>query len=238
MKKTLQILKSVLLWLLVIVTVGMMVFTIFTVSTVDKNDRAVFGYKFFIVLSDSMSATDFSAGDIIFVKEIAPATLKEGDIVTYISQNPENFGEIVTHKIRRLVTDANGNPGFITYGTTTNVDDETVVTHTFVVGKYTGRIPALGKFFQFVKTTPGYILCILIPFLLLIGYNALQCLRLFRRYKREQMAEILAEKMKIEEERRQSAEMMKELQALREQLSQNGAQQPQAPQDTDEEPKE
>ena len=38
---------------------------------------------------------------------------------------------------------------------------------------------------------------------------------LFRRYKREQMEELQAEKKKIAEERRQSAEMMKELQALR-----------------------
>lgn len=70
-----------------------------------------------------------------------------------------------------------------------------------------------------MKTTPGYILCILVPFLLLIGYNGLNCIMLFRRYKRKQMEELQAEKEKIAEERRQSAEMMKELQALREQLA-------------------
>ena len=45
---------------------------------------------------------------------------------------------------------------------------------------------------------------------------------LFRRYKREQMEELEMEKAKLEEERRQSAEMMKELQALKEQLAHSG----------------
>lgn len=223
MKKTFNIIKSVLVWLILLAAIGMMVFTIFSVTTFDQSHRSVFGYKFFIVQSDSMSATDFDAGDIIFVKEVDPATLQEGDIIAYTSQNTNNYGDTVTHKIRSLTTDENGNPGFITYGTTTNTDDETIVTYPYVLGRYTGNLPNVGTFFAFLKTTPGYILCILIPFLFLIGYNGLNCIMLFRRYKREQMEELQAEKDKLAEERRQSAEMMKELQALREQLAHSGA---------------
>lgn len=219
MKKTLSIVQSIFIWLLLIATVGMMVFTVFSVMTFDRNDRSVFGYKFFIVQSDSMSATDFSAGDIVFIKEIDPATLKEGDIISYISQNSSNFGETVTHKIRSLTTNENGDAGFVTYGTTTNTDDETVVTYPYVLGKYTGHLPKVGTFFAFLKTTPGYILCILVPFLVLIGYNGLNCISLFRRYKKEQMQELQAEREKIEEERRQSAQMLRELQELRSQLA-------------------
>ena len=57
-KRTLNIIRIVVSWLLVIFTVLMMVFTIFTVTTVGKNDRSIFGYKFYIVLSDSMSESD------------------------------------------------------------------------------------------------------------------------------------------------------------------------------------
>lgn len=220
MKKALTIIKDILVWLVVILTVGIMIFTVISVNTFDQNNRSIFGYKFFISLSDSMSATDFDAGDVIFIKEIDPAILKEGDIISYISQNSNNYGDTVTHKIRNLVTDAEGEPGFITYGTTTNTDDETVVTYPYVLGKYTGKIPGVGRFFQFLKTTPGYILCILVPFLLLIGYNGINCIQLFRRYKKEQMEELQAEKDMIAEERRQSEAMMKELLALREQLGQ------------------
>ena len=219
MKKTLQVTKNVLVWLVVAVAVGMMIFTLISVSTFDKTDRNIFGFKFFIVTSDSMSATDFDAGDIAISKNVDPKTLKEGDIITFLSQDPDNFGEVITHKIRRLTTDANGRPGFVTYGTTTDTDDRTVVTHEYVVGQYVGRIPKVGSFFMFLKTTPGYILCILLPFLLLILSQGLNCIRLFRQYKKEQMDEMKAEREKIEQERAESQRMMAELLELKAQLA-------------------
>ena len=165
--KVLKIIRSIFVWLMVALAVFMMIFTIVSVSTFDRADRNLFGYKAFIVLSDSMSKTDFNAGDLVLVKEVDPSTLKEGDIIAYTSQNTSNYGETVTHKIRKLTTDANGEPGFVTYGTTTDTDDETVVTYPYVLGKYSSHIPKVGTFFQLLKTTPGYIVCILIPFLLL-----------------------------------------------------------------------
>lgn len=232
MKKTLNIIKNIFVWLVVVLAVCMMIFTIVSVNTFDRVDRNLFGYKAFIVLSDSMSKTDFSAGDLVLTKEVDPAALKEGDIIAYQSTNTENYGEVVTHKIRRLTTDAEGNPGFITYGTTTDTDDETVVTYGFVLGKYQTRLPGVGKFFQFLKTTPGYIVCILLPFLLLILMQGINSIRLFRRYKAEQLAEIKAEQEKqqaemaaererLEAERAESQKMMAELLKLKQELGGN-----------------
>jgi signal peptidase I len=170
-----------------------------------------------------MAATDFNAGDLIFVKEVNGSTLKEGDIITFISQNTESFGETVTHKIRRLTRDASGNPGFITYGTTSNVDDATVVTYPYILGKYETHLPYVGTFFNFLKTPQGYIVCIFIPFMILILYQGINCVKLFRRYKGEQLEEMNAEKAKIEEERAQNARMMEELLQLKAQLEKQSA---------------
>lgn len=219
--KALKVIRSILVWLMVALAVGMMIFTIVSVSTFDRADRNLFGYKAFIVLSDSMSKTDFNAGDLVLVKEVDPSTLKEGDIIAYTSQNTANYGETVTHKIRSLTTDAAGEPGFITYGTTTDTDDETVVTYPFVLGKYQLRIPKVGTFFQFLKTTPGYIVCILIPFLVLILMEGIRCIRLFCRYKAEQKAELQAERDQIAAERTETQRMMKELLELKEQMAKN-----------------
>ena len=76
MKKTFEVIKTVLTWLIVLLAVCMMVFTIVSVTTFDRNDRALFGYKMYIVRSDSMSATDFKAGDLILVRSVDPATLQ------------------------------------------------------------------------------------------------------------------------------------------------------------------
>lgn len=218
MKKALHVTGSILTWLLVIAAVAMMLFTIVSVTSFDRSDRNLFGYKAFIVLSDSMSKTDFDAGDLVLVKEVDPATLQPGDIIAYQSTNPESYGETVTHKIRSLTTNAAGAPGFITYGTTTDTDDENVVTYEFVQGKYASHLPKVGKFFQFLKTTPGYIICIFLPFLLLILVQGANSVKLFRRYKAEQMAEMRAERRKLEAERQASREMMEQLMQLRQQM--------------------
>lgn len=219
MKKIGNIIKNLIVWGIALVAVGMMIFTIISVTTFNRNDRQLFGYRAYIVLSDSMSKTDFEAGDLVLVKEVAdPSTLKEGDIISYISQNTENYGEVVTHKIRRLTTDVSGAPGFVTYGTTTDTDDETVVTYPYILGKYHTSLPKVGTFFQFLKTPQGYFVCIFIPFMLLILYQGVNCIKLFRRYKKEQMEEMQAERDKIEAERAENQKLMAELKALKEQL--------------------
>ena len=85
MKKALGIIKNVFTWLVVALAVCMMIFTVVSVNTFDRNDRNIFGYKMFIVLSDSMKKTDFDAGDLVLVKEVDPSTLQVGDIISYQS---------------------------------------------------------------------------------------------------------------------------------------------------------
>ena len=66
---------------------------------------------------------DIKAGDLVLTRDVDPATLQPGDIIAFTSTNDENYGQTVTHKIRSLTTTADGEPGFITYGTTTDTDD-------------------------------------------------------------------------------------------------------------------
>ena len=198
MKNILCKIKDIITWLFVFISMGMMVFTIISGSnTFDKADRNLFGYKAFIVLSDSMSESDINAGDLILIKETDPSTLKEGDIISYTSTISENYGETITHKIRSLTTIKMEMPGFITYGTTTDTDDEKVVTYENVLGKYENCIPKVGKFFNFLKTTPGYFCCIFIPFMVLILMQAIDSINLFRKYKEERKAELQAQRDEI-----------------------------------------
>lgn len=73
--------------------------------------------------------------------------------------------------------------------------------------------------YELLKSTPGYFVCIFIPFALLIIYQGLNCIKLFRRYKAEQMAELQAERDMIAEERQKNEDMLNELKALKEQLA-------------------
>ena len=218
MKKFFNVIKTIFVWLVVLLAVAMMIFTVVSCTTFNRNDRSILGYKMYIVNSDSMAATDFNAGSLIFVKEVDPSTLQEGDIITYMSQDTNHFGETITHKIRTITTDAEGNPGFITYGTTTDTDDETIVTYPYVMGKYVYNIPSVGTFFNFLKTTQGYFICIFAPFMLIIIFEGIRFFSIFRRYKKEQMEEMQSERDKIEEERAENARMLREIQLLKAQL--------------------
>ena len=232
MKKVFKIIKTALVWMVVLLAVSMMIFTVISATTFNRNDRSLFGFKMYIVNSDSMAKTDFNAGALILVKEVDPTTLKEGDIITFMSQNTGSFGETVTHKIRKATTDATGKPGFITYGTTTDTDDTTIVTYPYILGKYHSHVAGLGTFFNFLKTTPGYFVCIFTPFMLIIIYEIVKFFNLFRIYKKEQMAEMQAERERIESERAENAKMLEELKALKAQLE--GEQAPVAPQASEE----
>lgn len=227
-KKVLDIVTKVLTYILTAFSIFMMVFTIVTVTTVDKNERNIFGYRFYIVKTDSMSKSEnnadldvhFNAGDIIIVKNVEDKkSLEAGDIITFLSTNDDSYGETITHMIRQQAFDKNGRfVGYITYGTNTGVNDEAPVEFGYIVGKYAGKLPAVGQFFAFVKSTPGYIVCILVPFLLLILYNGVNVIRLFKQYRAEQMSAMQAERDKIDAERAENLRMMEELMALKEQL--------------------
>ena len=227
-KKILNIALKVVTWLLVAFTVFMMIFTVVTVTTVDRNDRSIFGVKFYIVQTDSMSLSEnnkdmdvhFNAGDIVIIKNVDdPRALQAGDVIAFMSTNSVSYGETVTHMIREVKKTEDGKVlGYVTYGTNTGVDDEALVEPEYVLGAYSGKLPGVGNFFAFVKSTPGYIVCILVPFLLLILYNGVNVIRLFRKYKREQMEAMQAEKDKLEAERAENQRMMQELLALKAQL--------------------
>ena len=220
MKKILKKLINIFTCLMVVVAICMMIFTMISVMFFDKTDRNILGYKAFIVLSDSMSKTDFDAGDLVLIKEEDDySSLKEGDIIAYISQNEESYGEVITHKIRSLTNNNNNEPGFITYGTTTDTNDSTIVTYPYVLGKYSFHIPKLGTFFNYLKTTPGYITCILIPFLTLIIIEIINSIHLFNKYKLEQRKEIEKEKRAIEKQKQETMAMLIQLQDLKEQLN-------------------
>ena len=232
-KKICNILLKVATWLLVAFTVFMMVFTVVTVSTVDRNDRSIFGVKFYIVQTDSMSKSDknahmdvhFDAGDIIVVKNVKdPTKLQPGDIISFMSTNNESYGETITHMIREVKRSDDGKLlGYVTFGTNTDTNDEALVEPSYVLGIYSAKLPIVGRFFAFVKSTPGYIICILIPFLLLILYNGINVISLFRKYKKEQTAVIEAEKAALAEERKKNEDMMRELLELKAKLEQQTA---------------
>ena len=221
MKKLFKIISNIITYLIMIVALFAVVFAVFTTKTLNNTKQSLFGWKFFVVLSDSMSATDFSAGDMIVVKEVDVNTLKKDDIITFYSQDTKSFGEIVTHKIREVKVNDNGTLiGFVTYGTTTDSNDEALADPSLVIGKYQTNIPRFGYFIQFMKTPVAYVLFVALPFALIIGHEVYRCFKIINSNKREKLKQETEERQKLlDEERLRNEQMQKELEELRKQLA-------------------
>lgn len=215
MKKALDIAVRIITTVILIFSVCVMIFTVISVNTVGK-DADFLGYKPYIVLSDSMKDT-FAVGDLSLSAQADPETLEPGDIITFTSIDPSNYGTVITHKIREI-TEYEGEPAFVTYGTTTGVDDSYPVPFDNVIGEYKFRLPKMGYFFEFLTTPAGYVTVILIPFLVLIALQGAKFFRLVRQYRAEQQAELDTQRARAAAELEEARRMKEELERLKAQL--------------------
>lgn len=195
-KKALKITGNVLTVAVAILVVIMTVLTVFSMVFNRDGTASVFGAQAYVVQSDSMTP-EFAAGDVIFSKEVNPEELVAGDIITFISRDSASYGQTITHCIREVTTH-NGELAFITYGIATGVDDGTPAAASDVLGRYTFRIAGLGSFFEFLKSVPGYIVCILLPFLVIIGLQVANIVSAVRAARTEKAAAAAAERSRVE----------------------------------------
>ena len=165
-KKIFDITLDILAWLSLLVAVILALAVLFSTFSGTENARSVFGRKMLIVNSDSMSKSEisgdadvfFESGDLIIIKEVKDrADIAVGDVISFVSYNPESNGETVTHKVRDIKTDEDGDLlGYETYGINTGVSDVSIVEPSAVIGEYVGKIPNIGSLFNFFKKPAGF----------------------------------------------------------------------------------
>jgi len=166
MKETIvKVLKAICYTILVILVIFNII--IFAKSQLfPKKVPGIFGYKPFVVLSNSMKDV-FNIGDLIIVKEVNTDDLEKGDIISF--RTPQDF--VTTHRINSLV-ERKGSICYITKGDNNNSEDKDIVCPKKVEGIYVGKIPKLGGLVLFIQEPIGFaimmifivIVCLLIYF--------------------------------------------------------------------------
>lgn len=194
-KKALKITGNVLTVVVAVLVVIMTVLTVFSMVFNRDGAASVFGVRAYVVQSDSMRP-EFAAGDVIFSENVSPEELEAGDIITFISRDSANYGRTITHCIREVTT-YNGELAFVTYGIATDADDGTPAVASDVLGRYSFRIAGLGSFFEFLRSVPGYIVCILLPFLVIIGLQIANIVSAVRAARAEKVAAATAERDRV-----------------------------------------
>ena len=165
------------------------------------------GYNLMIVLSPSMEDT-IMAGDLIVVKNSEPEDVKgesaegarDGDIISFFDPDSSKQS-VLTHRCKS-VTEKDGQTFFITKGDHNMSEDPTPCPAENLIGTYITRIPGAGNIAMWLQTTPGLIVCVAVPIVLLVAYDLIMKKRYDKNKKKDTDA-LLAE---LESLRAQQAE--------------------------------
>ena len=149
--------------------------TLIVKSLVNQEEVPDFGgFIPLIVLTDSMKPS-ISSGDLIICRVVDPESVsaEEGHVISFFDPASKNMS-VVTHKVIEVVTE-DGKLFFRTQGTNNNAPDDALVPAENLIGLYTGVVfGGLGHVAMFMQSTPGLIVCIAVPLVLLVGYDMLR----------------------------------------------------------------
>ena len=195
--------------------------TMIVKGLVNKNKvPTFFGRAPLIVLTDSMSPL-IKAGDLIVVKSVDPAQVKEGDVISFF--DPASSGNaVVTHRVlKQNKTEADKLPAwhnmdnlpgiegegenliFRTQGDFNNTRDEDPVPADKLVGVWTGFCwRGAGNVAMFLQSTPGLILCIGVPIVLLVAYELIRR-KIYEKSKQRDTDELLQELEELKQAQKQ-----------------------------------
>ena len=149
LKKIWNVVSTVLVVLMVLFTVLLM-------------GARIIGFKCFNIISPSMEP-EYAVGDLIYVKEVDPATIKEGDVITFLVN--ENL-VVGTHRVVRVDS---ANQHFYTKGDANDIEDREPVHFNNVIGVPKFSIPMLGYVSDFVQNPPGMYITIAVGTVLILA---------------------------------------------------------------------
>ena len=96
------------------------------------------GYTPLVVKTDSMAPT-FNAGDMIIIRQCDPATLQEGDIITFHTIIMNEYA-LNTHRIAQI-DDMGSYRRYVTKGDNNVIEDTHVIGDGDIVGKFVAAFP-------------------------------------------------------------------------------------------------
>lgn len=196
------------------------------VSTSGNGVPSILGIRPFSIQTDSMYPT-LQPGDLIIDTAIRDTReLRIDDIITYWTIiNGERV--LNTHRITGIY-DGGGHLIFSTKGDNNSLGDALSVHESEVVGKYSFRIAGVGKVFDYLQTSTGFLIVVVLPVFLFFLYHLVQFFRVLFEYQnvknrikyeqeRGRTEDLIAEQKKNAEEEKEKAKQAMEAE-LRERL--------------------
>lgn len=164
--------------------------TLIAKSYINKDEvPSIGGMLPLIVLTDSMYP-EIESGDLIICRTAEADEIEVNDIISFF--DPAGNGtSIVTHRVIEIVEE-DGEISFRTCGDNNNTEDKELVPAENLVGVYKMRIAGAGHIAMFMQSTTGLIICVLLPIILLVGYDIIRR-RIYEKNNKQDTDALLAE---------------------------------------------
>ncbi|MBR3838961.1 MAG: signal peptidase I [Clostridia bacterium] len=186
--KVLTIIGSILC--VILIPILIINITLIAKSYINKDEvPSIGGMVPLIVLTDSMVPEIYS-GDLIICKAADAEDIKVNDVISFF--DPVGNGtSIVTHRVIEILED-DGEIFFRTRGDNNNTEDKELVPAENLVGVYKMRIAGAGHIAMFMQSTAGLIICVVLPIILLVGYDIIRR-RIYEKNNKQDTDTLLAE---------------------------------------------
>ena len=175
------------------------------VSTSGNGVPSILGIRIFSIQTESMYP-ELLPGDLIFDTAVKDTgELRVDDIITYWTViNGERV--LNTHRIHQIY-DGGGYLIFETKGDNNSSADPLTVHESEVVGQYSFRVPGLGKVFDYLQTSTGFLIVVVIPVFLFFLFHLVQFFRVLFEYQN------VKNRIKYEQERGRTEDLIAQQQA-------------------------
>ena len=137
-------------------------------------------FNSYVIVSPSMVPT-INVNDAIIIKRQNNNNYSVGDIVSFFSTEYNSKGMIVTHRIVNKNISDNSNLFYITKGDNNSIPDKNSLYSDNIYGKVFFIVPKLGVIKYFLSKPINFVLCILIPTLIIIIFDFMRVHFLFKK---------------------------------------------------------
>lgn len=163
----------------------------------------------YTIISPSMEP-NINVYDVVVTKKVKDfSTVKEGDVITFVSTSTLGEGLTVTHRVIEVVK-TEDDIKFRTQGDNNPIADSSLASSKNVMGKVLFKIPWIGHIQFFLQSKGGWLFALLIPAMAIVIYDVFKVIRLSN--IKQKVNNTITDKVEDEELTQKKETLKKELQ--------------------------
>ena len=133
-------------------------------------ETEIFGYRFYVVMTDSMSP-ELEPGDVILSKSVNPENIRVGDNVTFLGTEGSQKGLLITHKVITAPYFEEDGGYIVTQGVKENSPVDAPVAFENVRAVMLKKLPVLTVIYSLIRRPLGFFIVIILPLVLIMLYQ-------------------------------------------------------------------